>query len=73
MKITVVTVYENLPASQVSWWTERVFGTAGVVRELGPGKVMQMKREFMEGREVSASSGDPRGTGRATTTWRLEK
>lgn len=73
MKITVTTVYENIPESQASWWTERVFNSAAVVRDLGPGKAMQLKRDFAGGKEVSASSGDPRGTGRATTTWKLEK
>lgn len=73
MKITVTTVYENVPASQVSWWTERVFSMNAVVREQAPGKVMQLKKEFIAGQEIKMSTSDPRGTGRATTTMRLEK
>lgn len=73
MKIIVTTVYENLPPSQVSWWTEKVFNSAAVVRDVGPGMAMILKNDFMKGKEVSATSGDPRGTGKATTTWKLEK
>ncbi|MDH4163296.1 MAG: hypothetical protein OEW15_11505 [Nitrospirota bacterium] len=73
MKITVTTVYEDVPASQLSWWVERIFSHNAVVREQPPGKVMQLKTDFTAGREVKMSTRDPKGTGRATTTMRLEK
>jgi len=73
MKITVITVYDNIPMAQVKKWADHTFNMSWANKLFPPEQLKDMKADFMKGEDVVAQSKDPADSGMTVTTkWKLE-
>jgi hypothetical protein len=72
MRILVVTVYEGITNHDVHDWAERVFAKT-VAGQFSPKQMDEMKKDFLNGKDVMAQSKSPDGKQSQTTKWRLSK
>lgn len=72
MKILVVTVYDGVTNEDLQVWADRVFAET-VATQFTPEQLSEMKKDFLDGKDVLAQSKSPDKKQTAMTRWRLTR
>ncbi len=71
MTIYVKTEYKNIPLSNVRAWADRVFDGSAAGKAMAKKDLEELKRKFVAGETVQATTCDPHSGMSATTSSRF--